>query len=211
LRYGLCEEVFNILNAIFEGLRQLATTALNPPVLILILCFVQELEKADMQPRAHLFLSYLAKLSKIVHGAEHPVRTVTYSILQVASPERLRLVDTMLHTFSNLMRRQSNGYSLVFTWSVTSKIRVDLPSPAASRAHSPEPIGLTRDRMDREAVAFLVHLAQDRQIRQVRQDMLARHWCDSAMGLDRYSLPMLESIFLDWARVVSETISFGAV
>jgi hypothetical protein len=81
LRYGLCEEVYNILNAIFEVLRQLATTALNPPVLILILCFVQELEKADMQPRAHLFLSYLAKLSKIVHGAEHPVRTVTYSIL----------------------------------------------------------------------------------------------------------------------------------
>jgi hypothetical protein len=65
--------------------------------------------------------------------------------------------------------------------------------------------------MDREAAAFLVHLAQDRQIRQVRQDMLARHWCDSAMGLDRYSLPMLESFFLDWARVVSETISFGVV
>lgn len=103
------------LNTIFEGLRRWAKM-LNPIVLLLMLCFVMDLENGDMQPVAQQVLSYLASLSNIAQGPGQPIRTVSRSLLHVAGPERSRLVRATLCSIYGSIGQDGNADSILVAW-----------------------------------------------------------------------------------------------
>ena len=115
LQWGKYGDAFKFLNTIFEGLRRWAKT-LNPIVLLLMLCFVMDLENGDMQPVAQQVLSYLASLSNIVQGPGHPIRTVSHSLLHVAGPERSRLVRATLCSIYGSIGQDGNADSILVAW-----------------------------------------------------------------------------------------------
>ncbi|ERF72468.1 hypothetical protein EPUS_07925 [Endocarpon pusillum Z07020] len=111
-KYG---EAFKFLNTILEGLRRWAKM-LNPIVLLLMLCFVMELDNGDMQPVAQQVLSYLASLSNIAQGPGHPIRTVSRSLLHMAGPERSRLVRATLCNIYGSIGQDGNADSILIAW-----------------------------------------------------------------------------------------------
>ncbi len=111
-RYG---DAFKFLNTLFEGLRRWAKM-LNPIVLLLMLCFVMELENGDMQPVAQQVLSYLASLSNIVHGSGYPIRKVSHSLLHTAGPERSWLVRATLRSIYGSIGQDGSAESILGAW-----------------------------------------------------------------------------------------------
>jgi hypothetical protein len=155
LRDGRHDEVFRDFDHISEDLR-LYATSLDPAALILILCFVKDIQRGNMDPLSHQFLSYLTKLSEIFHGPAFPFRTITYNLLQVGVQTRARLIDKTLCKIQEVMEKDCGTLS---PWAALSKQNTCLALAYRGGFRSPSYLevdaGFTRDTIAEHANAIV--------------------------------------------------------
>jgi hypothetical protein len=104
LRCGSYKTAFEFLNDIHESLR-LRVSDIDPTTLVLVLCFVHDLERGGMQLVAQRSLEYFRNLSEIAYGVENPIRIVTHSLLRVASDMRVKLIHATLSHIGKTMEQ----------------------------------------------------------------------------------------------------------